>query len=121
MSTSTSILCTAHNFNTVPTRTGADVLVSAWYNGGTTVLDYTDPANVRQLGYYVASGPKISAAWSSYWYRGFIYANNFDEDVNSLSPRSRGLDVFAIADPATTGAFKVNRVNPQTMEPPPTR
>lgn len=113
-----SIFCTAHNFNTVPTRNGRDILVSAWYNGGTTVLDYTDPANVTQLGSYIAKEPKISAAWSSYWYRGFIYANNFDEDVNSLSPRSRGLDVFAIGDPAIGRAFKVNRLNPQTMEPP---
>lgn len=63
----------------------------------------------------------MSAAWSSYWYRGYIYANNFDEDVNSLSRRSRGLDVFAIADPATAKVFRVNRLNPQTMEPPPTR
>ncbi len=116
-----SIFCTAHNFNTVPTRNGRDILVSAWYTGGTTVLDFTDPANVRQLGFYIAKEPKISAAWSSYWYRGFIYANNFDEDVNSLSPRSRGLDVFAIGDPAIGRAFKVNRLNPQTMEPPPTR
>lgn len=112
-----SAFCTAHNFNTVPTRNGRDVLVSAWYNGGTTVLDYTDPSNVRQLGYYIAKEPKMSAAWSSYWYRGYIYANNFDEDVNSLSPRSRGLDVFAIADPATARAYKLNRLNPQTMEP----
>ena len=116
-----SVFCTAHNFNTVPTRNDRDVLVSAWYNGGTTVLDYTDPANVRQLGFYVAKDDKVSAAWSSYWYRGYIYANNFDEDVNSLSPRSRGLDVFTIADPATARAFKLNRLNPQTMEPPPTR
>jgi hypothetical protein len=116
-----TVFCTAHNFNTVPTRSGRDVLVSAWYNGGTTVLDFTDPANVRQLGFYVAKEPKISASWSSYWYRGYIYTNNFDEDVNSLSPRSRGLDVFAFADPATSKAFKVNRLNPQTMEPPPNR
>ena len=113
-----SAFCTAHNFNTVPTRNDRDILVSAWYNGGTTVLDYTDPANVRQLGYYIAKEPKISAAWSSYWYRGFIYTNNFDEDVNSISPRSRGFDVFAFADAATSKAYKASRLNPQTMEPP---
>ncbi|MFN2419264.1 MAG: hypothetical protein ABR593_10130 [Candidatus Limnocylindria bacterium] len=76
---------------------------------------------MTQLGYYIAKAPKISAAWSLYWYRRYIYANNFDEDVNSLSPRSRGLDVFAIADPSIGKAFKVNRLNPQTMEPPPTQ
>lgn len=114
-----SVLCTAHNFNTVPTRSGRDVLVSAWYNGGTTVLDFSDPANAQQLGWYIGREPELSAAWSSYWYRGFIYVNNFDEDVNSLSARSRGLDVLAIGHPDLANAIKVNRLNPQTIERPP--
>jgi hypothetical protein len=113
-----SIFCTAHNFNTVPTRNDRDILVSAWYNGGTTVLDYTDPANVQQLGFYIPKEPAIAAAWSSYWYRGFIYVNNFDEDVNSFSARSRGFDVLAFADPATARSIKASRLNPQTMETP---
>ncbi len=111
-----SVFCTAHNFNTVPTRSGRDILVSAWYNGGTTVLDFTDPANVEQIGYYLPKKPRLAAAWSSYWYRGFIYANNFDEDVNSISPNSRGLDVFAIGHPDLKNAIKVSRLNPQTLE-----
>jgi hypothetical protein len=113
-----SIFCTAHNFNTVPTRNDRDILVSAWYNGGTTVLDYTDPTNIQQLGFYIPKEPKIAAAWSSYWYRGFIYTNNFDEDVNSLTARSRGFDVFAFADPSTAKAIRASRLNPQTMETP---
>jgi hypothetical protein len=111
-----SIFCTAHNFNVVPTRSGRDILVSAWYNGGTTVLDFTDPANVEQIGYYIPKAPKQAASWSSYWYRGFIYANNFDEDVNSLTAQSRGLDVFAIGHPDLKNPIKVNRLNPQTVE-----
>jgi hypothetical protein len=113
-----SLLCTAHNFNVVPTRSGRDMLVSAWYNGGTTVLDFTDPANVEQIGFYLPKSPKLAAAWSSYWYRGFIFANNFDEDVNSLSAQSRGLDVFAIGHPDLKGAIKVSRLNAQTVERP---
>ncbi|HVL53634.1 MAG TPA: hypothetical protein VM344_05185 [Vitreimonas sp.] len=109
---SASTLCTAHNFNTVPTRTGRDVLVSAWYDGGTTVVDFTDPANASQLGFYTAKEPRQSTTWSSYWYRGFIYANNYEN-----GQQSRGLDVMAIGDPALKNAFKVNRLNPQTMEP----
>lgn len=108
----TSILCTAHNFNTVPTRTGADVLVSAWYDGGTTVVDFSDPANARQLGFYTAKAPRPATTWSSYWYRGFIYGNNYENGV-----QSRGIDVMAIGDPLLKGAIKVNRLNPQTMEP----
>lgn len=112
-----TVFCTAHNFNTVPVRSDSDVLVSAWYNGGTTVLDFTDPTNVVQRGFYVAKQPKVAAPWSSYWYRGFIYSNNFDEDVNSTTARSRGLDVLAIADRELRHAHRFNRLNPQTMEP----
>ncbi len=104
-------VCTAHNFNTVPMSTGRDVLVSAWYKGGTTVVDFTDPANPQQLGYYIPEG---AMAWSSYWYRGFIYANNF------LS--NRGFDVMAIADhDLKKNSIKLRRLNPQTMEPLPSR
>jgi hypothetical protein len=112
-----SIFCTAHNFNAVPLKSGRDVLVSAWYNGGTTVIDFTNPTSPEQLGFYIGKEPKISAAWSSHWYRGFIYANNFDEDVNSLSAQSRGFDVMAIGDRELKKAVKLSRLNPQTMEP----
>ena len=111
-----SAFCTAHNFNVVPLRSGRDILVSAWYNGGTTVLDFTDPSNVQQLAYYIPKEDEIAAAWSSYWYRGFVYANNFDEDVNSLSPQSRGLDVFAVGIRELKYAIKLPRLNPQTIE-----
>ena len=112
-----SFFCTAHNFNTIPMRNGRDVLVTAWYNGGTAVIDYTNPAAPRQVGYYLPKTGKIAATWSSYWYNGRIFANNFDEDVNSLTARSRGLDVFRLRDPATKGSLRLIRLNPQTQEP----
>ena len=105
------IPCTAHNFNVVPTRNGRDVLVVGWQDGGTTVLDFTDPAHVTQLGWYIAKQPLHSAVWSAYWYNGAIYANNFDEP----SQRSRGLDVLAISDPAVVGAATLPYLNPQTQ------
>jgi len=104
----TSTLCTAHNFNTVPLRSQRDVLVSAWYNGGTTVVDFTDPANPRQLGYYIVKSGVVSNAWSSYWYRDQIYANNLG---------SRGFDAFRLDDrELQREAVKLGRLNPQTME-----
>lgn len=119
-----SIFCTAHNFNVVPLQSGKDILTSAWYNGGTTVVDFTNPADPQQIGYYIANSPTQnrnvpvqSAAWSSYWYNGLIYVNNFDEDVNSLTERSRGFDVLSITDPDLTGAVKLGHLNPQTQEP----
>jgi hypothetical protein len=129
-SQSDSLICTAHNFNTVPLRNDRDVLVSGWYNGGTTVVDFSDPSAPAQLGYYIAKGPTQSSgtearpdqtirstSWSSYFYNGFIYTNNFDEDINSLSPQSRGLDVFHISDRLFRRAATLNYLNPQTMEP----
>jgi hypothetical protein len=124
-----SLFCTAHLFNVVPLRSDADVLVSSWYSGATSVIDFTDPAKPTQIAYYIPRATTSpdrqtteAAAWSSYWYNGYVYSNNFDEDVNSVSPRSRGLDVFAVDDPLLEGALRLHHLNPQVQEPlPPVR
>jgi hypothetical protein len=115
-----TIFCTAHNFNMIPLTSGKQILVSAWYNGGTTVVDFTDPANPHELGFYTPKAPVQAATWSSYWYNGRIYSNNFDEDVNSITEKSRGFDVLSINHPDTAGALSLDRLNPQTMEALPT-
>lgn len=51
------------------------------YNAGLQVVDYGDPANPRQAGYYIAPG---TTAWGALAYRGHVYVG----DV------SRGLDTF---------------------------
>lgn len=107
-----SLLCTAHNFNVVPLESGRNILVSAWYAGGTTVVDFTDPANPVQIGYYIPKEGGAAVAWSSYWYNGLIYANNYE----SGSP-SRGFDVLGIDDPAVVDHILLPRLNPQTQEP----
>lgn len=115
----TTIGCTAHNFNTVPLKTDRDVLVSGWYNGGVTAVDFTDPSDAEQLGFYTAKEPVIANVWSGYWYRGFIYGNNFDEAIDTSNPngRSRGFDTFVLADKGLKrDAVKLQRLNPQTME-----
>lgn len=114
-----SAFCTAHNFNVVPLRTEKDILVSAWYNGGTTVVDFTNPADPKEIGYYApkADPARQTAAWSSYWYNGLIYSNNFDQDVHGLQP-SRGFDVFSIEHPDLDDeVFYLPHLNPQTQEP----
>lgn len=111
-----SMLCTAHNFNVLPLTTDKDILVSGWYNGGTTVVDFTDPADPVELGYYVPMDGGKTTSWSSYWYNGFIYTNNFDEDLNGLGP-SRGFDALAISHPAIDGkTLSQPYLNPQTQE-----
>jgi hypothetical protein len=114
-----SLFCTAHNFNVVPLRdSDRDVLVTAWYNGGTHVLDFTDPADVAQLAWIK---PAAGAAWSSYWYNGHVYANNFDTSYVPSVPSSRGFDVFSVDTSATEAlavldqAMWLTHLNPQTQ------
>ena len=93
--------CTMHNFNVLPIS-GRYVAVSAAYAGGTTVIDFTDPANSREVGHF---DPHGANTWSSYWYNGFIYAND----------SGRGLDVLLLSDPARAGAQRLGHLNPQTQ------
>ena len=122
-----SEFCTAHLFNVVPLRSDEDILVSSWYTGATSVIDFTGVRKGQaptQLAHYIPAGtvtpdeqPTEAAAWASYWYRGHVWSSNFDEDVNSLKPRSRGLDVFAVDLPVLRKAIRLNRLNPQVQEP----
>ena len=109
-----SVLCTAHNFNTIPLLSGRYVLASAWYDGGTTVTDFTDPTNPRQLGNYIAVEGGQGTAWSSYWYNGLLYSNNYETTGGSSS---RGFDVFSISHSSLNDFVRLPRLNPQTMEP----
>ncbi len=99
--------CTMHNFNFIPLR-GRNVLVSSAYTAGTTVVDVDKlvagaSTAAAEIGFYKPSGGNT---WSSYWYNGFIYANDI----------RRGLDIFLLADKVRAGARKLPYLNPQTQE-----
>jgi hypothetical protein len=99
--------CTMHNFNFIPLR-GRNVLVSSAYTAGTTVVDVDKllagaSEAQSEVGYYKASGANT---WSSYWYNGFIYANDI----------VRGMDTFLLSDKVRAGARKLPYLNPQTQE-----
>ncbi len=82
--------CVAHNGNLIPVP-GRDLFVQAWYQGGISVTDFTDPNAVREIAYF-DRGPVDSARlvlagqWSSYWYNGYIYGSEI----------ARGLDVLEL-------------------------
>lgn len=101
-------VCTMHNFNFIPLRSGAKVLVSAAYEGGTTIVDVDAliagaSEAAAEVGFYQASN---ADTWSSYWHDGFVYANDI----------VRGLDVFLLSDKVRAGAQKLGLNNPQTQE-----
>jgi hypothetical protein len=101
--------CTIHNYNAVPLRSGRDVLVLGNYQAGTWVVDFTNPASARTVAW---SDPpplvptQLGGAWSSYWYNNFIYESEI----------TKGLNVFRLSDPTTSGARRLGHLNPQTQE-----
>ena len=100
--------CTWHNLNVVPTDKGY-VLVSGNYQGGISVVDFTDPANAVEIA-YADPAPlvptQLGGDWSTYWYDGFIY----ESDI------TRGLLIWNLSDNAVAGARKLGHLNPQTQE-----
>jgi hypothetical protein len=82
--------CVAHNGSLIPVP-GRDILVQAWYQGGISVMDFTDPANPHELAYFDRGpiDPKqtiLGGDWSAYWYNGHIYGSEI----------ARGLDIFEL-------------------------
>ena len=82
--------CVAHNGSIVPVP-GRDILVQAWYQGGISVVDFTDAAHPFEIAYYdrgPVDGTKraMGGQWSSYWYNGYIYGSEI----------ARGVDVFRL-------------------------
>lgn len=82
--------CVAHNGSLVPVP-GRDIKVQAWYQGGTSVVDFTDPSHPFEIAFF-DRGPIdekkliVGGHWSSYWYNGYIYGSEI----------SRGLDVMKL-------------------------
>ncbi|MFZ0520859.1 MAG: hypothetical protein WAL95_07535 [Candidatus Acidiferrales bacterium] len=82
--------CVAHNGSLVPVP-GRDIEVQAWYQGGISVMDFTDAAHPYEIAYFDRGpiDPKIlvlGGDWSGYWYNGYIYGSEI----------ARGLDVFEL-------------------------
>lgn len=82
--------CVAHNGSLIPVP-GRDIKVQAWYQGGISIMDFTDAKNPMEIGYFDrgAIDPKMlvmGGSWSAYWYNGHIYSSEI----------ARGLDVFEL-------------------------
>ncbi len=108
--------CVAHNGSIVPVP-GRDIFVQAWYQGGISVIDFTDSAKPIEIAYF-DRGPIdaeeliVGGFWSAYWYDGKIYGTEIVRglDVLELVP-SEYLSAHEIA--AATIADQGERFNPQ--------
>ena len=80
--------CVAHNGSIIPVP-DRDIFVQAWYQGGLSVMDFTDSENPIEIGYFdrgpISEEQLISGGyWSTYYYEGKIYGTEI----------ARGIDVF---------------------------
>ena len=101
--------CTAHVYWQAPDQNRFTI---AWYTQGSRVVDFSDPARSKQLGWFIPTGART---WSAKPHRGYI----FSSDLN------RGLDVLryigegGAAWPATAGPAEIQRTQRQGNYKPP--
>jgi hypothetical protein len=85
--------CVAHNSSLVPVP-GRDILVQAWYQGGLSVIDFSDSAKPVEIAYF-DRGPintpnattlNLGGLWSTYWYNGNVFGSEI----------ARGFDAFGL-------------------------
>ncbi len=97
--------CVAHNGTLIPVP-GRDIMVQAWYQGGISVVDFTDPSHPVELAYF-DRGPvstekvEIGGEWSAYWYNGAIYGSEI----------IRGLDVLKLVPTDQLSAHEIAAAN----------
>jgi len=86
--------CVAHNGSLIPVP-GRDIMVQAWYQGGISVFDWTDPRNPVEIAFH-DRGPSDATrmgpggSWSVYWYNGLLVSSEI----------ARGLDIFELTPSA---------------------
>ncbi|HKQ51041.1 MAG TPA: hypothetical protein VJT74_01640 [Pyrinomonadaceae bacterium] len=110
--------CVAHNGSLIPVP-GRDIEVQAWYQGGISIMDFTDADHPVEIAYF-DRGPidpnmlVLGGDWSAYWYNGHIYASEI----------ARGLDIFELTPTANltqneidaAKAVRVAALNVQNQE-----
>ncbi|HEU4827947.1 MAG TPA: hypothetical protein VFT04_02015 [Gemmatimonadales bacterium] len=102
--------CVAHNGSLIPVP-GREIMVQAWYQGGISVFEWTDPANPKEIAFF-DRGPVDSTemgnggAWSSYWYNGYIYSSEI----------GRGLDVLELTPSAHLSQNEIDAAKSVKLE-----
>ncbi len=97
--------CVAHNGSLIPIP-GRDVMVQAWYQGGISVFDWTDPAKPFEIASFdrgpVDSTRLVSGgSWSVYWYNGAMISSEI----------ARGLDIAELVPSQFVSQNEIDAAN----------
>jgi hypothetical protein len=89
--------CVGHLPSLVPVP-GRDIMVQAWYQGGASLVDFTDSSNPREIGFYdrgpiSGAGLVLGGLWSTYYYNGAVYGSEIARGFDSwgLTPTTKPL------------------------------
>jgi len=106
--------CTIHNYTVVPLKNQRKqpryVLVAGNYQSGISVVDFSDPANAKEIA-YADPDPlvptQLGGDWSTYFYNGYIYESDLTRGLTIWRLRDRGvrLQEPAAPEPADTGVL----------------
>lgn len=110
--------CVAHNGSIVPVP-GRDIMVQAWYQGGLSVIDFTDTANPTEIA-YLDRGPvnvpnagalNLAGYWSTYWYNGNVLGSEIARGFESLALTAS--DQLSANEIAAAGEIQLDEFNAQ--------
>jgi hypothetical protein len=110
--------CVAHNGTLIPVP-GRDIMVQAWYQGGLSVFDFTNPKSATEIAYF-DRGPinpaelTLAGFWSAYWYNGYIYGSEIGRGLDVLELKPSAMLSQNEIDAARTVVFTGS--NPQTQD-----
>jgi hypothetical protein len=123
--------CVSHNGGLVPVP-GRDIMVQGWYQGGVSVMDFTDPDHPFEIAYFdrgsadlpPAPGDTAGAAasrfrgtiggsWGAYYWNGYVYSSELARgfDILELLPS----DQLSANELAAAKLVTMTEYNPQSQ------
>jgi hypothetical protein len=125
--------CVSHNGGLIPVP-GRDIMVQGWYQGGVSVMEFTDPDKPKELAYFdrgsidpprdvdapLPTGPDgrprrgtIGGSWGAYWWNGLIFSSELDRgfDIFELLPS----DELSANEIAAAKLVRWSEYNPQSQ------
>ena len=112
--------CVSHIPSLVPVP-GRDIFVQAWYQGGASLVDFTDPSNPKEIGYFDrgpinATALVLGGYWSTYWYNGAIYGSEIAPRLRLPQPHGDERHLTP-SESTSPPSVKSARLNAQTQQP----
>lgn len=127
--------CVSHNGGIIPVP-GRDLYVQGWYQGGVSIMDFTNPDSAFEIGYFdrgsidpprPIDGPQpppgspeartggrtIGGSWGAYYWNGYVFSSELDRgmDILELTPS----DQLSANEIAAARLVRFDDYNPQSQ------